>query len=129
MYVYHRTDAATAILAEGFRDGTLHAMNALLWPGVWVSTFPLDWSEGAKGAHVLRLDIPETLFTRHEFVNEDGTPCAYREALIPAALLNASAPFTLLTEEEVERVRRQRSPVSALGPTGPPCAAPRRRGR
>ena len=102
MYVYHRTPAATQILADGFRDGTLHPMKALLWPGVWVSTFPLGFSEGAKGDDVLRLDIPETLFTRHEFVNEDGTPCSYREALIPAALLNAYAPFTLLSEEEVE---------------------------
>jgi hypothetical protein len=34
MYVYHRTPVAAAILAEGFRDGTTHAMNALLWPGV-----------------------------------------------------------------------------------------------
>ena len=37
MYVYHRTDAATAILTQGFLDGTLHPMNALLWPGVWGS--------------------------------------------------------------------------------------------
>jgi hypothetical protein len=104
MYVYHRTDAAAAILAGGFRDGTLHAMNIVLWPGVWVSSFPLDWSEGAKGAHVLRLDIPERLFTDHEFVNDDGTPCAYREALIPAELLNAYAPFVVLSEAEVDEL-------------------------
>jgi hypothetical protein len=104
VFVYHRTDAAAEIMAEGFLDGTLHAMNVLLWPGVWVSTFPLDWSEGAKGNHVLRLDIPERLFTDHEFVNEDGTPCAYREALIPAALLNACAPFVLLSEAEVDEL-------------------------
>jgi hypothetical protein len=102
MDVYHRTDAATAILEGGFRDGTLHPINALLWPGVWVSSFPLGVSEGAKGDDVLRLAIPETLFTEHEFVNEDGTPCAYREALIPAALLNAYAPFTLLSAADVD---------------------------
>ena len=104
MYVYHRTDAATQILSEGLRDGTLHAMNALLWPGVWVSTFPLDWSEGAKGAHVLRLDIPERLFTDYEFVPEGEDRRTYREALIPAALVNAYGPPTLLSEEEVEEL-------------------------
>src|SRR5262245_19109215 len=83
------------------------AMNALLYPGVWVSSFPLDLSEGARGAHVLRLDIPETLFTEHEFTNEDGSPCSYREALIPAALLNAYGPPVLLSEEEVEALEDQ----------------------
>ena len=104
MYVYHRTDAAAAILAEGFRDGTTHPMNALLYPGVWVSSFPLDWSEGAKGEAVLRLDIPEPLFTAHEFTNEDGSPCSYREALIPAALLNAYGPPVRLSEAEVDEL-------------------------
>jgi hypothetical protein len=89
-------------LARFVLDGTLHPMNALLWPGVWVSTFPLDFNEGAKGDDVLRLDIPETLFTTHEFVPVGEDWRTYREALIPAALLNAYAPFTLLTEEEVD---------------------------
>jgi hypothetical protein len=104
MYVYHRTDAATQILTEGFLDGTLHPMNALLWPGVWVSTFPLDVSEGAKGDHVLRLDIPERLFTDHEFVPEGEDRRTYREALIPAALVNAYGPPVLLSEEEVDEL-------------------------
>jgi hypothetical protein len=66
-----------------------------------VSTFPLDCNEGAKGEDVLRLAIPETLFTEYEFVAEEERHRPYREALIPAALLNAYAPFTLLSEEEV----------------------------
>ena len=65
---------------------------------------PLGFSEGAKGDDVLRLDIPETLFTSHEFVPEGDDHRAYREALIPAALLNAYAPFTLLSEEEVDEL-------------------------
>ena len=53
-------------------------MNALLWPGVWLSTFPLDWNEGAKGDDVLRLDIPERLFSDHEFVPDPTlTPARY----------------------------------------------------
>src|SRR5262245_10223661 len=107
MFVYHRTDAAATILADGFRDGTQHAMNALLGPGVWVSSFPLDWNEGAKGEHVLRLNIPETLFITHDFTNDDGSPCSYREALIPAALLNAFGPPVLLSEAEVDALESQ----------------------
>jgi|SRR5215468_5507869 len=103
MFVYHRTPAAQAILAEGFRDGTTHPMNALLWPGVWVSTFPLDANEGAKGTDVLRLDIPKNLFTEHEFIPEDEDMRTYREALIPAALLNVY-PVVFLSEEEVEEL-------------------------
>jgi hypothetical protein len=104
MYVYHRTDAAQAILAEGFRDGTTHPMNALLWPGVWVSTFPLDMNEGAKGDAVLRVDIPDKLFTDHAFVPEGEGLRTYREALIPAELVNAYGPPTLLTEEELDEL-------------------------
>ena len=77
-------------------------MNALLWPGVWVSTFPLGFSEGAKGDDVLRLDIPETLFIAHEFVPEGGDQRTYREALIPAVFLNAHGLPVLLSEEEVD---------------------------
>jgi hypothetical protein len=104
MYVYHRTPTATQILEGGFRDGTLHPMNALLWPGVWVSTFPLDFHEGAKGEAVLRLDIPVALFTDHEFVPEGEDQRTYREALIPAALLNAHGPPVLLSAEEVDEL-------------------------
>jgi len=104
MYVYHRTSAATAILAEGFRDGMSDAMNAALWPGVWFSTFPLNFNEGAKGEDVLRLDIPEALFTDYEFVPDDEEIRTYREALIPAGLVNAYGPPTLLTEAEVEEL-------------------------
>ena len=102
MYVYHRTDAAAAILATGFQDGTGHPMNALLWPGVWFSTFPLDVSEGATGDAVLRLDLPETVFIGYEFVPEGEDQRTYREALIPAALVNAYGPPTLLSADEVE---------------------------
>ena len=107
MYVYHRTPAAAVILAEGFRDGTLQPMNIVLWPGVWVSTFPLDGNEGAKGEAVLCLDIPETLFTDHECVPEDEDLRTYREALIPAALLNAAGLPRLLSAAEVEALEDQ----------------------
>ena len=53
---------------------------------------------------MLRLDIPETLFVAHEFVPEGDDQRTYREALIPAVLLNASGPPTLLSAEEVEEL-------------------------
>jgi hypothetical protein len=38
--------------------------------GVWVSDVPLDGNSGAHGDTWLTLDIPETLFTEWEWVEE-----------------------------------------------------------
>jgi hypothetical protein len=85
MKVYHRTDHANAIQQEGFRDGTGTYMTKNVYTGVWVSDVPLDANEGALGETLTEMEIPEELFEQFEWV-EDGKP--YREALIPAALLN-----------------------------------------
>jgi hypothetical protein len=60
-----------------------------------LSALSLVWLIG--GQH------PDALFTAHEFVNEDGTT-PYREALIPAAHLNAYGPPRLFAEAEVDEL-------------------------
>jgi hypothetical protein len=106
--VYHRTEHAAPILANGFRDGYKLAVapdepaGVLEFRGVWVSAdWPLDDSEGAHGDAVLELDIPEELFTRYEWAEEGGT---YREAMIPAVDLNRhlATARRLSYDEEVE---------------------------
>src|SRR2546423_2648726 len=108
MYVYHQTDAAEAILVSGFRDGTTHPLNILLGPGVWVSTFPLNGNESATGEAVLRLDMPGALFVDHELLPDGEDDRTYREALIPAALLNQYGPPSLLSEDEVDALEDPR---------------------
>jgi hypothetical protein len=97
MFIYHRTASAASILAHGFDNSTHPVTLVLERPGVFFSTVPLDCNEGCKGDQVLRLDVPEHLFTDWEITMEGSL---YREALIPAHLVNAYPP-TLLTEAEV----------------------------
>jgi hypothetical protein len=85
MRCYHRTDAADAILAEGWRDMEGTYLTKHVYRGVWVSNTPLDVNEGAVGEAVLLIDVPDELFAEYEWV-EEGKGC--RESLIPAALLN-----------------------------------------
>lgn len=87
MSFYHVADAETAarIVATGFRDGEGNYMTEHIWRGVWLSNAPLTVNEGAFGDTILEVDLPEHIFSRHEWV-EDGKP--YREALIPAVIVN-----------------------------------------
>ena len=68
--------------------------------GVWVSDRPLDCNEGADGGGLLTLTVPVDVFEQYEWI-EEGKP--YREALIPAAVLNA-----LATPRRSNAVRRRR---------------------
>ena len=123
MRVFHRTYAAEAILAEGFRDAEGCYGTAYVYRGVWVSDVPLDENEGAGGDTYLLIEIPEDLFAQYEWVNEIGF--GYREALIPAAQLNAY-PVRQWSEAEEEAckehgLRRQHEEnLKRLGPYGPP---------
>ena len=92
MKVYHRTKAADAILAEGFRDGEGHYLTSNLYRGVWLSNVPLDENEGAWGDTLLSLDIPESVIAEYEWV-EEGKP--YREFLVPADTVNEYGPPTV----------------------------------
>jgi hypothetical protein len=60
MNCYHTTDAADAILREGFRDTTRSYMFAEFeLTGVWLGDSPMDIKEGATGDQVLRVEFPE----------------------------------------------------------------------
>jgi len=74
------------------------------------SHFPRGLHTSAHASHRLLTLRPTicslfalTTITAHEFVNEDGTT-PYREALIPAALLNAYGPPRLFAEAEVDEL-------------------------
>jgi hypothetical protein len=106
MIVYHRTQQATAIMREGFRDAEDPFGTAEIFAGVWVSAEPLDENEGAAGNALIQLEIPEALFVRYEWVEEGKT---YREALIPASDLNLHlATARLLSEDELDEAPRPR---------------------
>ena len=99
MIVYHRTHHADAILRDGFRDTEGTYLTAERWRGVWISApWPLDENEGADGDAVLAIEIPETVFVTHEWVEEGKT---YREALIPAEELNRY-PVRIVTDDELD---------------------------
>jgi hypothetical protein len=89
MKVFHRTFHAKEILKEGFRDGFGTYMTGMELTGVWVSDVPLDANEGANGDVLLSLEIPEETFADYEVV-EEGKP--YREAIMPAKVLNSFGP-------------------------------------
>ena len=95
MIVYHRTDAAEAILAEGFRDAEGTYMTAEWWAGVWVSDRPLDCNDGANGDWVLTIDVGDADLSEWEWVEEDKT---YREWMVPAAVLNRYPVIEVIDE-------------------------------
>jgi hypothetical protein len=100
MLVYHRTDHAAAILADGFEDGEGNYLTLNTHRGVWVADFPLDVNDGAIGEHVLALEIPEEQLIEFEWVEEHK---GYREFLVPASVLNGHVP-ALLAEAEIQAI-------------------------
>lgn len=89
MKLYHGTDAAEAILASGFRDGSGNYLSDHEYEGAWVSDEPLDENEGAAGSMVLAVDVPEDIVARFEWVEEGRS---FREFLVPADVLNRYVP-------------------------------------
>jgi len=96
MKVFHRTPCGSQIVAAGFKDNTGHYMLGITLTGVFVSDKPLDLNEGAKGRDLLCLEIPEAVFSEFELV-EDEKP--YREACIPASVLNGFGNIELLPDD------------------------------
>ena len=87
MRVYHQTNAADAILRDGFRDARAsYMLVGMELEGVWVSDQPLDANEGAIGTQLLAIDL-DVLLPREFEVVEEGKP--YREWCVPATFLNA----------------------------------------
>ena len=103
MKVFHVTNltAAQKILEMGFKDygcsWLSHGLEEML-DGVWFSDRPLDQSEGTKGSIVLSIDIPEDLFSKYEWVPEDGE-VYYRESFIPAKEINRYGPPVVCDDE------------------------------
>ena len=108
--LYHRTPYPEEIMRYGFRE----RRGSMGLTGVWLSDYPLDINEGAKGPTVLSVEIPEEELLGLE-IQEDGKP--YREWCIPAEVVNRYGPpavhdddFAGSTEEAVLlRVKRLRA--------------------
>jgi hypothetical protein len=132
MIYYHVTDAADAILREGFRDATgSYMFENLVLTGVWIADQPLDANEGARGNQVLHIAFDDDFNLDYHEIVELEHMSTFREWCVPAALINTHAAVTLLSEEEVEeledRLFRERFPD---GPPSwlPPLNSPDRRG-
>jgi hypothetical protein len=115
MLCYHRTTraAADAILAEGFRDATGNFLTADEHTGVWVSDVPVGSGEGASGVVLLAVEVDESIFGAHEWAGEDWKP--YREALIPAAVLNVHT----ISEVDEDTAEERRQMVELMAPRLP----------
>lgn len=108
MRVYHTTDQAAAILAGGFKDATGHYMTPEEHTGVWLADTPLNCNEGAKGKDVLAFDFPDDIFAAHEWVEDFDK--GYREALIPAEIVNQFGPPVICSEDELEACPSPKTP-------------------
>lgn len=99
MRLFHTTDAAEAILSEGFRDGSGGYMLAdTILTGVWLADSPLGINEGCKGEDVLAVDLPDDLPLEYYEVIEDRR--GYREWCIPAYLINAHGNVTRAPDDD-----------------------------
>jgi hypothetical protein len=105
MIYYHTTDAADAILRDGFRDRTAsHGFATFVLTGVWLADIPLDVNEGAKGGQVLQVDLPDDVNLADFELIYEGIGMGYREWCVPAALINEHATVMLLNDDEVDEV-------------------------
>lgn len=100
MILYHRTstEAATAILREGFRDATGRYMTDRLHSGVWLSDNPLDVNGGGRGGEALlriSLKLSKKRLAEYEWVEEGKE---YREWLIPSELVKGVGTVELESE-------------------------------
>lgn len=89
MRLYHTTTHETAILRQGFKDGTAEGVT-----GVWFSDRPTSVNDGAPPAGVvLELKLPAEIITEYEVLLEGADQDRhggnrYREFVIPAEVAN-----------------------------------------
>jgi hypothetical protein len=107
MKLYHRTTAeiASRILAHGFKDATGYYLTFSKHTGVWLSDWPLDMNEGAKGDTLLEVILDEEPISDYEWIEEGKT---YREWLVPASLINPVMQVGIIQEEELEAIEGRR---------------------
>jgi len=102
---YHTTDAADAILRDGFRDGEgTYGFATYTLSGVFLADDPVDINEGAVGDQVLAIDLAVPI-DDYELVADGNTS---REWCVPAELINSQGIVTLLTEDEVDELAQRR---------------------
>ena len=87
--LFHRTSeqAASMIMSQGFRDAACRGFPE----GVFLSNYPVDCNEGAKGnvlIEVLLEESPHEMFYTYEIIEKDKP---YREFILPASILNDPA--------------------------------------
>jgi hypothetical protein len=74
--------------------------------GVWLGDSPMDMNEGAKGDQVLQVEFPNDVDLGDFEVVKEHKP--YREWCVPAALINAQATVTLMSDDDVDELVRER---------------------
>jgi hypothetical protein len=101
--LFHTTDAAEAILKDGFRDGEgSYMFVGLTLRGVFLARSPADGNVGAKGEQVLEVTFPDEVDLSEYAIVEDGMP--QWEWCVPADLINREAAVRLLAEDEIARL-------------------------
>ena len=107
MILYHTTDAAGAIIRDGFRDseGT-YGFTTLTLRGVFLAVAPADVNDGAKGDQLLEVALPDELDLSAYAIVEEGRPAW--EWCVPADVLNRHASVRLLAEDEADAATRER---------------------
>lgn len=104
MRLFHTTEAAEQILAEGFRDGEgSYMFVGLTVRGVFLANRPADVNDGAKGDQVLEVLLPDDVDLSDCAIVEDGL--APWEWVVPADLINQRAQVRLLSEEDADEAR------------------------
>jgi hypothetical protein len=74
--------------------------------GVFLGDSPMDINEGATGDQVLQVEFPDDVNLEDVELVEEHKP--YREWCVPAALTNACATVTLMSQDEVDADRSAR---------------------
>lgn len=98
--LFHTTDAADDILADGFRDAEgSYGFVGLTLRGVFLASRPANVMYGATGGQVLEVLMPDDVdMTLYAIVEED---LPVWEWIVPAELINRRARARLLTDDEV----------------------------
>jgi hypothetical protein len=98
--LYHRTGAARAILANGFRDAEGdYGFVGLSEPlrGVFLATELPIVQDGGEGAHVLAVQFDASFDVAQYAIVDNDLPVW--EYLIPADVINKQAQVSLITGE------------------------------